>query len=252
MKKISMFLCIVLAIACCIVLGSCGHRSLDEIKESGVLYVGTNAEFPPYEYYEGEKVTGFDIELAQYIAAELGVKLEIMDVQFNSILAGVKSGKMDIGLAGLTITEERQKSVDFSTPYVQATQVVITRAESPVQSLDDLGEGTKIGTQNATTGFIYASDIECAIVTPYEKGADAVMDLKNGKVDCVIIDNLPAREFVKANPELTILEDPFEDEFYAAAVAKGNTELLDVINKVIADMKADGRYDALMAKYINE
>ncbi len=242
-------------------LSSCGakYRSINAIKQSGNLIVSTNAEFPPYEFYEGNEITGFDMEIMTEVAKELGVSLKITDVAFESVLTSVKTGSADVAASGLSITEERKKSVDFSDSYVQATQVIIVAPDSKVQSADDIVDGVTVGVQIATTGDIYVTgmkeDEESPVditINRYNKGADAVMDLKNGKVDCVVIDNMPAKKFVEQNPNLTILADPFEDEFYAFAVDKGNKALLDTINKVVRDMRADGRYDAIFEKYIGE
>lgn len=170
------------------------------------LVMATNAEFPPYEFHEGDAIVGIDAEVAAAIADKLGKKLVIEDMAFDAILPAVEGGKADMGMAGLTVTEERQQQVDFSTSYATGVQVVIVPVGSEITSVDDLfaeGADTTIGVQNATTGDLYATwDIEDAglgTVERFNKGADAIQALVAGKIDCVIIDNEPAKAFVAAN-----------------------------------------------------
>ena len=172
--------------------------------DAPTLTMGTNAEFPPYEFYEGDTVVGIDAEIAAAIADKLGRRLVIEDMAFDSIITAVTSGKIDMGMAGMTVTEERQQSVDFSTSYATGVQVVIVAEGSEITSVDDLFEGGwRIGVQQGTTGDLYATwdleDAGLATVQRYNKGADAVQALVTGKVDCVIIDNEPAKAFVEAN-----------------------------------------------------
>lgn len=174
--------------------------------DAPTLTMGTNAEFPPYEYYEGEAVVGIDAEIAAAIADKLGMKLVIEDMAFDSIITAIDAGKVDMGMAGMTVTEERLESVDFSDSYATGVQVVIVTEDSKITSVDDLsaeGANYRIGVQSGTTGDLYATwDLEdegLATVQRYNKGADAVQALVTGKVDCVIIDNEPAKSFVAAN-----------------------------------------------------
>ena len=182
----------------------------------GVLTMATNAEFPPYEYYEGDTVTGIDVEIAQAIAEKLGLTLQVEDMEFDSVISAVKGGKADMGMAGMTVTEERLEEVSFTESYATGVQVIIVTEDSDITSADDLfaeGANHTIGVQLATTGDLYTTeDIEAAglgTVDRYNKGADAVMALKNGKVDCVVIDNEPAKAFVEANEGLKILETEY-------------------------------------------
>ena len=227
--------------------------SADESKdtESGKVFkMGTNAAFPPYEYKEGDKFVGIDVEIATAIAEKLGGTLEIVDMEFDSIITAVKQGEVDFGIAGMTVTDERLLEVDFTSSYATGVQVVIVKDGSGIASLDDLA-GKKIGVQLGTTGDIYATDdFGKENVTQYSKGADAVIALKGGDVDAVIIDNEPAKAFVKANEGLTILETEYAVEDYAIAIDKSNTELLDDINDALEALKADGTIDAIIAKYI--
>jgi polar amino acid transport system substrate-binding protein len=167
------------------------------------LKMATNASFPPYEFYENDKVVGIDAEVAAAIADKLGMKLVIEDMEFGSIITAVTSGKVDMGMAGMTVTDERKQSVDFSDAYAKGVQSIIVLEGSKITTVDELGaeDATyKIGVQQDTTGDIYASEeYGESRVQRYNKGADAVQALLTGKVDCVIIDNEPAKSFVEAN-----------------------------------------------------
>lgn len=218
--------------------------------KDGVLTMVTNAEFPPYEYYDGDKIVGIDAEVAQLIAEKLGLTLEIVDGDFNAVVPGVQSGKYDMGMAGLTVNEDRLKSVDFTTSYAKGIQVVIVKEDSGIQSIDDLA-GKKIGVQETTTGDLYASDdFGEDNVIKYANGAVAVEALKAGKVDCVIIDNEPAKAYVAANEGLKILETSYADEDYAIAVSKDNPELKDAIDAALKELIADGSLQKIVDKYI--
>ncbi|MBO5999955.1 MAG: transporter substrate-binding domain-containing protein [Lachnospiraceae bacterium] len=217
----------------------------------GVLTMGTNAYFPPYEYYEGSEIVGIDAEIAAAIAEKLGLTLKIEDMEFDSIITAVTTGKVDMGLAGMTVTEERKENVNFSDSYATGVQVVIVKEDSDIASVDDLSD-KMIGVQLGTTGDIYCSDdFGTDHVDQYNKGNDAVMALVSGKVDAVVIDNEPAKSYVAANEGLKILDTEYVTEEYAAAINKENTALLDAINGALAELKADGTLDAIVAKYIN-
>lgn len=224
----------------------------------GVLVMATNAAFPPYEFKEGDDFAGIDVEIAGKIAEKLGLTLEIKDVEFGSIVGGVQTGKFDMGMAGMTVTDERLESVNFSTSYATGIQVVIVAEDSAIATLDDLkGDGSmKFGVQQDTTGDIYASDtVENGgygeeNVIRYKTGADAVQALKTGKVDAVIIDNEPAKSFVAANEGLKILDGEWTLENYAIAIAKENTALLTAVNNALAELTADGTVADIIAKYI--
>lgn len=223
--------------------------------EEGKLIMATNAEFPPYEYKEGDKIVGIDAEVAELIANKLGLKLEIADVQFDSIIPGVQSGKYDMGMAGMTVTDERKEKVNFSDSYATGIQAVIVKEGSDIKSIDDL-EGKKIGTQQGTTGYIYASDTPEnggygeENVIGYENGAVAVQALLNDKVDCVIIDNEPAKSYVSANSGLKILETEFTVENYAICFAKGNSALQEKVNAALKELIADGSVKKVVDTYI--
>ena len=220
----------------------------------GTLTMGTNAAFPPYEYYEDNQIVGIDAEIAAAIAAKLGMELKIEDMEFNSIITAVSTGKIDFGMAGMTVTDERKQSVNFSETYATGIQAIIVKEDSAITSVDDLGaEGAawKIGVQEATTGDIYCTDdFGEERVLKFKVGADAVEALKTGKVDCVIIDNEPAKAFVAANDGLKILETEYTVEDYAIAIALDNKDLLDKIDDALIELEEEGVIQAIISKYI--
>ena len=216
----------------------------------GVLTMGTNAAFPPYEFYEGEEIVGIDAEIAGLLAEKLGLKLEIMDMDFSAIVTSVQTGGVDIGLAGMTVTEERLENVNFTNSYATGVQVIIVKEDSEIASADDL-EGKLIGVQEGTTGYTFCSeDFGEENVLAYTNGATAVQNLINGSVDCVVIDQQPAISFVEANEGLKILETEYVIEDYAAAVAKENTALLEALNTALDELIEDGSIQAVLDKYI--
>ena len=274
MKKIiSLIIASLMLITLC-----CGFASCN--KDDNVLVMATNAAFPPYEYLEGDKFVGIDVEIAEAIADKLGMELQIEDVEFGSIIGGVVEGKYDMGMAGMTVTEERKQSVNFSNTYATGIQVIIVKDGSSITSLDDIFEfnadgdpvalknpDLKVGVQQDTTGDIYSSsDISgwgfCDVeedgtvttdrVVRYKTGADAVEALKTDKVNMVIIDNEPAKSFVAANDGIHILDgdNEYAVEDYAICIAKENTELLEKINKALDELKKDGTIDKIVSKYI--
>lgn len=262
MKKL---LSILFILALTVTVAACGggddSKTTDESADN-TLVMATNAEFPPYEYHENDangkdQVVGIDAEIAQAIADKLGMELKIEDMEFDSIIASVQSGKADIGMAGMTVTEERKESVSFTASYAKGVQVVIVPAGSPIKSVDDLSAKDakyNIGVQTSTTGDLYATwDLEdegLATVERYSKGADAINALLNGKIDCVIIDNEPAKAFVAAKDGLQILDTSYADEDYAICIAKDNTELLDQVNTALQELIADGTVQSIIDRYI--
>ncbi len=277
MKKIiSIALIVIMLLTSVVALSSCGD-------DDKVLVMATNAAFPPYEYVEGGEFAGIDVEIAEAIADKLGMELKIEDVEFGSIIGGVAQGKYDMGMAGMTITEERKQSVNFSDTYATGIQVIIVKNGSSIASLDDIfvfdDEGNptalkndkiKVGVQQDTTGDIYSSDditkwglndveedgtVKTDRVVRYKTGAEAVEALKTNKVDMVIIDNEPAKSFVAANKDaIHILEgdNEYAIEDYAICVAKDNDELLGKINQALKELKEDGTIDKIVNKYIND
>lgn len=216
--------------------------------DGDTLVMATNAEFPPYEYHEGDDIVGIDAEVAGLIAQELGMELEIEDMAFDSVLAAVQSGKADIAMAGITVTEDRKLAVNFSDPYTKATQVIIVQEDSEIASKDDL-EGKTIGVQLGTTGDIYVEDVTDSIER-YNKGFEAVQALMQGKIDAVVIDNEPAKYFVSQNEGIKLIDEPFTEEEYAIAVGKDNEELLSQINEALATIQESGEFQKILDKYI--
>lgn len=221
-----------------------------KLVKEGTLTMATNAQFPPYEYYDGKDIIGIDADIAKAIADKMGLELKIEDMEFDSIITAVSTGKADLGLAGMTVDPDRQKNVDFSDPYATGVQVIIVKEDSTIAKPDDL-KGKKIGVQLATTGDQYATgDYGKDSVVQYNKGSDAVMALTQGQVDAVIIDNEPAKSYVEANKGLKILDTKYVTENYAACISKDNTGLTKAVNKALAELKADGTLQKIVDKYI--
>lgn len=251
MKKLISML---LISACVFSMAACGSKDQGDKEdadkeEKQTLIMATNAEFPPYEFHEGDDIVGIDAEMAAAVAEELGMDFQIEDMAFASIIPAVDSGKADIGVAGMTVTEDRLQNVNFSDTYATATQVVIVKEGSAIAGPDDL-TGKKVGVQLGTTGDIYASDIKDAQVEQYNKGFEAVQALTQEKIDAVVIDGEPAKEFVRDAEGLKILDEAFTEEEYAIAIAKDNEELLEKINGALAALKESGKLDEIVAKYI--
>lgn len=226
----------------------------DDNGEKGTLVMATNAYFKPYEYFDGDKIVGIDVEIANAIAQKLSMNLEIKDMEFATILTEVDTGKADFGMAGMTITEERLESVDFSSSYANGVQSVIVAEGSSITKVEDLfadGAEYKAGVQLGTTGDLYAcEDLGEDRVIQYTTANEATLALQSGNVDCVIIDNQPAKALVAENAGLKLLDTAYADEDYAICVKKGNRELLDAINGAIDELTADGTIDEIVAKYI--
>ena len=246
MKKIvSFILALSLLAVCAVSFASCSKD------DENVLKMATNAAFPPYEFYEGEKIVGIDAEIAELIAKDLGMTLQIVDTEFDSIITGVTEGKYDLGMAGMTVTEDRLLSVNFSDSYATGVQVVIVKDGSDIKDLDAIS-GKKIGVQTSTTGDIYATDdFGEENVVRFANGALAVEALKDGKVDCVIIDNEPAKSYVAANEGLSILETEYAVEDYAICFNKNDAELQKDVNDALKALIADGSVQDIVDKYIN-
>ena len=216
----------------------------------GKLTMSTNAQFPPYEMTTDDGgFEGIDVEIATAIAEKLGLELDILDMDFDSALLAVQQGKSDIVMAGVTVNDDRLLVMDFSTSYANGVQVVIVKEGSDI-TIDNMGEGL-IGTQRGTTGNIYCTDdYGEEHVMAYDDGFTAVQALMNGQVDCVVIDNAPAQEFVKNNAGLAILDTEYANEDYAIGVNKGNSALLDAINGALEELIADGTVQSIIDKYI--
>ena len=212
------------------------------------LIMGTNAEFPPYEYRENNEVIGIDAEIGKAIADKLGMDFKIEDMAFDSIIPAVQSGK---------VSDERKESVDFTDSYATGVQAIIVKEGSKIKTNEDLlkkGANVKVGVQLGTTGDIYCTDdlkeAGSGTVEEYNKGADAVQALVTGKIDCVVIDNEPAKAFVKANKGLKLLKTAYAEEDYAIAVSKDKPELRKKINKALKELIDDGSVQKIINKYI--
>lgn len=221
--------------------------------EAGKLHMSTNASFPPYEMTTDDGgFEGIDVEIASAVAAKLGLELVVDDMGFDAALISAQNGQSDMVMAGVSVTEARLEVMDFSETYAIGVQVIIVKDGSPIETVEDLADAAMIGTQKATTGYIYCSgDYGEDHVTAYENGATAVMALLNDQVDCVVIDNMPAQEFVAGNPGLKILDTAYAEEEYAIGFAKGNTQLVDAVNAALAELRAEGTIDAIIEKYIH-
>ena len=218
--------------------------------EKGKLVMVTNAEFEPWEYMEGGKIIGIDAEIAEAIAGKLGLTLEIENTAFDSIIPELASGKGDIGIAGMTVTEDRKQNVDFTQTYAKAAQVIIVPEAADVKGLADLKD-MKIGVAQGFTGDLLATEeFGDDHIERYMKGMEAVQALSQGKIDAVIIDSQPAKAYVKQVSGLKIVDDNISSEEYAMAVKKGNKELLEAVDKAITELKEDGTIDKIMDKYI--
>ncbi len=244
MKKIIALLMVaVLAVA----LVSCGGE------KANVVTMGTNAAFEPFEFIEGDKIVGIDAEIGAAIAEKLGKELNINDMEFESLLGALSTDKVDFVAAGMTANDERRKSVDFSETYYTATQGIIVAEDSDIKGIDDILD-KRVGAITGYTGEVICTETyQIKDMLTFKRGVDAVMELKNGKLDAVVIDLQPAKMFVNKNEGLKVIEDPsFEAEEYAIAVKKGNAELLEKINEVIIELKETGKLDEIINKYQNQ
>lgn len=214
------------------------------------IIVGTEAGFAPYEYMKGNDVVGIDMDIAQAIADHLGKKLEIRNMEFKGALLAVQNGTVDFLAAGVSVDEERLEVMDFSIDYVNSTEVVVVNKENPtVKNVDDL-DNKIIGVQQGNIAdFWVEENIAAKEIKRYNKFGQAAEDLKNGKIDCVVMDQFPAEDMVATNPELVILDGVLFEDKYAIAVKKGNTELLKEINTVIEQLKADGKIEEFTANH---
>ena len=221
-----------------------------------VLRAGTNPEFAPFEYVgDSGEVEGIDVDIINEIAKDLGVTITMEPMDFDALVPSLVSGKLDIAIAGMTITDERKQSVLFSDPYFNATQVVILPENSEIATQDDL-KGKRIGVQMGTTGDLMVSEesFGAGEVSRYNKGMDAALDLVNGRLDAVVVDTLPAKQFVASLTGLVVREDILVDvevESYGIAVQLGQEELIAKINASLARMMEDGTYDAILVKYVD-
>lgn len=240
MKKTLLF--VLVAAMLLTLFSGCGN------KQDDVLTMATNAEFPPFEYLDGEEIVGADVEIATAIAEKLGKKLEITNIDFDAALTGVATGKYDVAVAGITANDERRKNMNFSDDYYTASQAIIVMANSEIKAVADL-EGKVIACQEGTTGEQYLLDNNYEIQS-FKTGSEAVTSLKAGKVDAVVIDNAVAKALsAKQNGETIVLDEALTKEAYAIALEKGDDELTAQINEALAALKADGTLAKIFEKY---
>ncbi len=240
MKKIIVLLCMIMLVA------GCGK------KDDSKLIMVTEAGFAPYEYYSNGEIVGVDVDIAKEIAASMGKELVIKDIAFDSIINEVKTGKADFGAAGISYNEERAKNVDFTINYSTSKQVVIVKNDSGITNIGDINN-KKIAVQLGSIADTYVSSTyKDASVVRQKKYLAAIEDLNTGKVDCVVMDLLPAEQIFKTNSGLKILDGALVEDSYGMIVKKGNKELLNNINKVLEKLKNEGKIDEYIIKHTEE
>jgi len=243
--KITKIICLMLAMVMTVaMLGACSSAKT----EDKVLTMATNAEFPPFEYLEGEKIVGADVEIAEAIAKKLGMTLEITNIDFDAALTGAATGKYDVAVAGITANDDRRKNMDFTKDYYTASQAIIVMADSEIKTAADL-TGKTISCQEGTTGEQYLLD-ENYNIQSFKTGAEAISALTSGKVAAVVIDDAVAKALsAKQEGKTVVLDEALTKENYAIATKKGNSELVEKINKALDELKADGTLAGIFEKY---
>ncbi len=251
MKNSRLLLSIFMIFSMVVCFCSCAKKTNDSgLIEDGTLTVATNAYFPPYEYYSGDEVVGIDIEIAQAIADDMGLELKIKDMPFDEVINSVKDGEVDIAISTLTITDERKKIVNFSEPYAKGVQSIIVKDNSDISSIDDLSDDKKIGVQKGATGEMFCiDDFGEDKVTSYNKISVALLDMNSGDIDAIVIDNDIAEKYVSENAGLKLLDSDYKNEDYAIAISKDSTKLLDEINKILKELKDNGKIDEIVESY---
>lgn len=215
------------------------------------IFVGTNAEFPPFEYLDKGEVTGFDIELVNELGKVMDADVKVIDMSFDGLLPALQMKKVDLVIAGMTATEERQKTVSFTQPYYTASQVIIVKeGDDSIKSFDDL-KGKKVAVMLGFTGDTIVSEIEGVNIERFNAAYAGVMALQANKVDAIVLDSEPAKNYVEQNKGLTLAKADAEQEEYAIALRKNDKELLEKVEKALNEIKANGTYDALIKKYFN-
>ncbi len=217
-------------------------------RREDVLVMGTNAGFKPFEYKQGDEIVGFDVDLAREVASDMGKQLRIEDMAFDGLLSALDSGQVDMVVAGMSVTPDRAKNALFSDPYYSAAQRMVVKKGSDIHNKYQLS-GRKIGVQLGTTGDTLASKIDGVRISQFPTAPSVLQELQSGGVEVVILDDAPAMQYVANFPELEVLPGSLSDENYAIAIKQGNRQLLDQVNKTIAAMKQDGRYDNLIRKH---
>lgn len=252
MKKIlSLILCAALCFTLVFALTSCDKgKTLDEIKEAGELVIATSPDFPPFENLEGGEVVGIEVEIMKLVCAELGVKMKLEQIVFDSVLPGVQTGKYDCGMSGITVTPDRAENVLFTVPYYEAAQAIVVKADSSIASKADL-EGKKVSVQLGTTADDFCRE-EGYTVDSYEANADAKTALTSGKVQAWVVDNLTAEQMCKDDPSVKILSEYMTTEPYAFAFAFGSESVVEAVDKILNDLMADGTIEAIFEQFGEE
>lgn len=240
--KLQKYIGICLIFILTLILSGCG-------KNKNEIIMVTEAGFAPYEYYENGEIVGVDVAIAKEIAKELGKKLVVKNVDFDSIVSELKSGKSDFAAAGMSITEERKKQVDFTIEYVTSNQVVVVKKDSSLNDITQL-DGKRIAVQQGTVGDSYVTDnYKNSEINRQKKFLVAAEAVKNNKADCIVMDQIPAQQLVSQNPELKILDGILFKDSYGMAVKKGNTELLDTMNTVLQRLIDEGKIEEYIIEY---
>lgn len=257
MKKMRLMALVLAATAAFSMTALADGRTLEEIQADGKIIMATNAEFEPFEYKDDDKIVGIDAEIAEAIAEELGVELEISDIAFESTIPALQAGKADFIAAGMSVTEDRKKNVDFTDPYFNASQAILVTVDSDIKTRDDLN-GKTVGVQTGTTGDAYCtdedgtSDVKVGEVKRYEKGMDAASDLMAGRIDAVVIDNFVAQKLADKNPDKIVkLDDALTEEEYAMALPK-DSELTAKFNEILKELTDSGKLDEIETKYLGD
>ena len=254
-------LCLMLTAACVLSMVGCGAKDNKEAEGAEKLIMGTEAGFAPYEYMKGNEIVGIDIDIANAIAEELGMELEIQNMDFDGALAAASSGKVDFVAAGVSVTEERKEQVDFTHEYVDSTEVIVVNKNTPMvestgDEIDPAVLNDKIvAVQQGNIADVFVTDKDnCTAkeVKRYTKFVQAAEDLKNNKVDCIVMDKYPAEELVKQNDSLMILDGVLFQDKYAIGVKKGNTELLEKLNAVIDKLIEEGKIEEFTSKHVQK
>ena len=246
MKKM---IALALALVLCLSLTACGAKgpTLADVKEAGKMTVATSPDFPPFESLEGNEVVGIEVEIMKLVAKDLGVEIEFVQMDFDSVLVGIEAAKYDCAMSGITVTAEREKNMRFTSPYYNAAQVIVVKADSAIKSKADLADKT-VSVQTGTTADQGCQD-EGINVQAFAANADAKAALTTGKVDAWVVDNLTAIQMVAEGDGLVVLEEKMTEEPYAFAFAFGSEDLVAEINKIQAKLIADGTVEQIFTNY---
>jgi polar amino acid transport system substrate-binding protein len=222
--------------------------------EEGVLTIGTDLPYPPFEYREGGELTGFDVDIMEEIASRLGLTPEWVDSPFDTIFTDLANGQFDVVISGATITPEREQEVNFSDPYFRSLQALVVLEDSGIQSFDDLGQGDSVSVQSGTTGELWAEEnlapngVEIRAFPEYPPVYNA---LEAGQVDGVVYDESSAIPETFNRPGTAVVDTVDTNEFYGIAVDPNNPDLLDAVNEALAAMVEDGTYEEIYSSYPN-